>query len=476
MKFYSIAILQCVVILCVLCCSKPHDPADDLPNESGESRITQFRFKADHNDLLNTDATGEIEEGSKSITVTMPPMTDVTGLVADFTISGKATAKIQETIQLSGLTANDFSAPVVYTITAQDGTQSHYTVTVVVPLSQEAFIKRFTLLQAENPGIQRDLKGYITKNDTGIHFRNPYEQLTVFIPSLEVSPGATVLVDGDTLGSGQAVDFSVPQRFRVQAAGGNANEYIVSMTPQIISFEDFIKECPQNDPNIGRILADFEIRVDGRKITAFGCDEPYFPMDEERYTDAVKWLQTLRILYYLDLKKQVALPWTHLRLYDWVKSKIDGINIVTGLNGGSCCFVDGRKNLVNVGLLKGNTSGNAASIPDLFAAWAMNNFSLLLHEARHMDGYPHSDCCPAGTGRCDAAYDPTNPSPYGLHVWWNRAILDGTFSFGFNCLPEGVSRNIFESASITVTNQVANFCSPFEALPQAPKQFECIYK
>jgi hypothetical protein len=59
--------------------------------------------------------------------------TEVTALVATFTLSPGATVKVGETSQVSGTTANDFTSPVTYTVTAQDGTTTQaWTVTVTV--------------------------------------------------------------------------------------------------------------------------------------------------------------------------------------------------------------------------------------------------------------------------------------------------------------------------------------------------------
>jgi hypothetical protein len=74
---------------------------------------------------------GTINEAEKTISVTLPPGTSVVALVATFTITG-ANVKVGPTIQVSGTTANDFTRPVVYTVTAVDATTQDYTVTVTV--------------------------------------------------------------------------------------------------------------------------------------------------------------------------------------------------------------------------------------------------------------------------------------------------------------------------------------------------------
>jgi hypothetical protein len=49
--------------------------------------------------------------------------------VANFTTTG-ASVSVGATAQVSGTTANDFTSPVDYTVTAADGSTVDYTVTV----------------------------------------------------------------------------------------------------------------------------------------------------------------------------------------------------------------------------------------------------------------------------------------------------------------------------------------------------------
>ena len=79
-------------------------------------------------------ATGTINESAKTIFVTVPNGTNVTALIATFTTTG-ASVKVGSTVQVSGTTANDFTSPVAYTVTAADSTTAIYTVTVTVSAS-----------------------------------------------------------------------------------------------------------------------------------------------------------------------------------------------------------------------------------------------------------------------------------------------------------------------------------------------------
>jgi len=87
---------------------------------------------------------GEIEEMGRTVSLTMPEGTDVTQLVPTIEVSEGATVS-----PASG-EAQDFTAPVIYTVTAQNGTTAEYTVTVVVeggdvePTGKTVLIKDFT--------------------------------------------------------------------------------------------------------------------------------------------------------------------------------------------------------------------------------------------------------------------------------------------------------------------------------------------
>ena len=74
--------------------------------------------------------TGTINETDHTIGVTVPYGTDVSSLVASFTLSENASAEVDSIIQISGTTSNNFTNPVTYTVVAQDNSTQTYTVTV----------------------------------------------------------------------------------------------------------------------------------------------------------------------------------------------------------------------------------------------------------------------------------------------------------------------------------------------------------
>ncbi|MFA6482268.1 MAG: T9SS type A sorting domain-containing protein, partial [Bacteroidales bacterium] len=64
------------------------------------------------------------------ISVKVKVGTPINALVATFTISDKASAYVGSTLQVSNVTRNDFTNPVIYRVFAEDGSYFDYTVTV----------------------------------------------------------------------------------------------------------------------------------------------------------------------------------------------------------------------------------------------------------------------------------------------------------------------------------------------------------
>lgn len=100
---------------------------------SGAKALTAFRFNAAANPGkgLSADCVGTIVEAARTVAVTLPYGASVSGLVANFSITG-ASASIGGVPQVSGSTANNFGSPLVYKVVAADGTSQDYTVTVAI--------------------------------------------------------------------------------------------------------------------------------------------------------------------------------------------------------------------------------------------------------------------------------------------------------------------------------------------------------
>jgi len=113
---------------------QPLDPPKDLLAGKTFSVAYQDWLNRGNKELLTfgfvTPGVRGIVQGDQ-IAVALPAATDPQALVAVFTLSG-GQAMVAGIAQISGTTVNNFTKPVVYQITARDGTMKAYTVTVTV--------------------------------------------------------------------------------------------------------------------------------------------------------------------------------------------------------------------------------------------------------------------------------------------------------------------------------------------------------
>ncbi|MEZ4953842.1 MAG: DUF6242 domain-containing protein [Saprospiraceae bacterium] len=95
---------------------------------SGNAMITSFSIPSVGLNFTINESAGTITHTGE-----LPMGTDVTALVPDFTFSNGATVQVNGVDQESGVTANDFTSPVVYSVTSSDmSLTTDYTVTVKV--------------------------------------------------------------------------------------------------------------------------------------------------------------------------------------------------------------------------------------------------------------------------------------------------------------------------------------------------------
>lgn len=97
---------------------------DVVEPQSNLKMITRFRFLRADNPTLTGDVNGVIDEAQKTITVTVPKAANVTALKPTIVIGPKSS------VSPGNLIPQDFTNPVDYTVTAENGTSVYYTVTV----------------------------------------------------------------------------------------------------------------------------------------------------------------------------------------------------------------------------------------------------------------------------------------------------------------------------------------------------------
>lgn len=155
-----------------------------------------------------------INETDKTITLVLPAGTNITSLVPTITVSDNATVSPN-----SGV-AQDFSAPVIYTVTAENTSTVIYTVTVTatgVALSTEKAITSFSI-NSINATINETAKTVMITLPTGT-------DVSSLSPTIVISDNATISPNSDV-----AQDFSGPVQYTVTAEDMSTVTYTVTVT------------------------------------------------------------------------------------------------------------------------------------------------------------------------------------------------------------------------------------------------------
>ncbi|MCG8697181.1 MAG: DUF5018 domain-containing protein, partial [Bacteroidales bacterium] len=162
---------------------------------SGENDITSFSI-ADQVGSTTIDAVNH------TVSLAVGSSADITNLVPTIEVSANATVS-----PASGV-AQDFSAPVTYTVKSEDGTEQEWTVTVQ-QLAGENDITSFTIAD------QIGSTSIDAVNHTVSLAVGSSSDITNLIPTIEVSLNATI-----SPASGVAQDFSSPVTYTVTSEDG----------------------------------------------------------------------------------------------------------------------------------------------------------------------------------------------------------------------------------------------------------------
>jgi hypothetical protein len=172
---------------------------------------------------------GLIDEQNKAISVVLPMGTDTKSLVSVFAISGSS-ASIGGVLQQSGVTVNDFTSPVIYTVTAADGNTADYTVKVsLMDMTSKAFTA-FSIL---------GMSGKIDETAKTITVTLPTGSDIKSLVASFVSTGAKATANGAEQISGATPNnFTNPVAYTVTALDGSSVVYTVSIKLEDLNAKD----------------------------------------------------------------------------------------------------------------------------------------------------------------------------------------------------------------------------------------------
>lgn len=125
---WILAILIIVIILALgwWYFSKTNSTTSQPTGAAGKAKISDKSITAFAFPELGSQASEAIDNSNHTVIVIVPTGTDVTSLTPTISVP------YPETISPNSDTVEDFTAPVTYTVTAQDGSTQKYTVTVKI--------------------------------------------------------------------------------------------------------------------------------------------------------------------------------------------------------------------------------------------------------------------------------------------------------------------------------------------------------
>ncbi|HSV97397.1 MAG TPA: LamG-like jellyroll fold domain-containing protein [Spirochaetota bacterium] len=178
--------------------------------------ITSFAFLADGNPGLGIDVPGVID--NSDISVVLPHGSDPTALVASYATTGKSVT-VKGEIQESGVSPNDYSAPLAFLVAAEDGSTREYLVAATIAKSDAKSITRYQL--DGEPGL-------IDESARSIRVDLPAGKNLSKLTASFVTTGVLVTVDGREQKSGLTQNnFSGPVHYDVTADDGSVQSYVV---------------------------------------------------------------------------------------------------------------------------------------------------------------------------------------------------------------------------------------------------------
>lgn len=215
---------------------------------SSNKDIAAFSFTQSSNSSLPADTTGSIS--GNDISVVLPYGVSRTSLIATFSTTG-ATVKIGGITQTCSVTTNNFTNPVTYSVTAEDGSTKNYTVTVTNAANTAKDLTAFSVL---------GVSGTISGTSISVTVPNGTD-LSAMVATFSttgqtVKVGSTVQISGNTVNN-----FTVPVTYTVTAGDTSTKNYTVTVTAAAAITGSYIADYTVAKDSILRAIPDTYINT-----------------------------------------------------------------------------------------------------------------------------------------------------------------------------------------------------------------------
>ena len=229
---------------------------DEEPSISSTKELLNFSIlKSDNQGKVANDVEASIQ--GSVITLPLDKYDDLKSLIAVFEYNGKSIT-INGVEQESGVTSNDYSQPLVFTVEAEDGSKQQYTVEIA--LKDTGVLSAFRFLKKNNAFLTADVSSFI--GEESIIPLVTFSQ-SELIPTFTTN-AVKVLVDEGEQKSGMTKnDFSSPVVYQFIMRNGETFQYTVkaefllSAIPEltITTTDPSIAEIPSKDYYLEGTLA-----------------------------------------------------------------------------------------------------------------------------------------------------------------------------------------------------------------------------
>ncbi|MGP1601858.1 hypothetical protein [Treponema sp.] len=299
------------------------------PGKSSQKELTSFVLKNSEDLNLAGAIIGTINQDTKTVNLTIPPAVDKTKLIATFMVSPHAQVFVNGVVQKSGETVQNFSADVVYTVQAEDGSKQDYTVKPVAgTVAEGRKIEKIMFKATKNSDLTKDVigefyypAGWQTKAILGLSFPAGTDatKLNNLIPEFTASHKAELFYDQGTSGTklesgvthidvsivpnDNNRDFQTGKFITVKAENGQTFLYKVMSEIDLPNAEesDITKYAGSyygelNSPRLGKnkVVAVFEKEKVTLYTTAKGMSMDYSNVEWEKDGDKV-WCVTYKM-------------------------------------------------------------------------------------------------------------------------------------------------------------------------------------
>lgn len=185
--------------------------------EDWSPRFTDYSFAG-----LTPPTKGSIDYNTQEVLVQVPFGTDVTNLISTFSLPVGVSAKIGVTEQVSGITPNDYTNPIVYTLSEVDaqGVTTNQDWTVIVTFGAPKNILTFDFESLVPPVI-----GVVDAVAHTVALTVPFgTDVTALVPTITTSATTTIAPL-----SGVAQDFTSPVNYTVTAPDLSSQNWEVTV-------------------------------------------------------------------------------------------------------------------------------------------------------------------------------------------------------------------------------------------------------